>query len=162
LKNGLKSEIYPKINCKKCLPIFSTVWKFVSDSNFSLVYQEPNLDKYKTDLSSFFSIRISNFDSINKFYWENYSDSINYKIIVGVVGRESYLKNNSDYLNRVRNVVDSLLANNPFHKKVFENKFNFWIIDLRNDSLHGPFQKQEYLAQKEKLGVSKTLKLDEE
>lgn len=40
-----------------------------------------------------------------------------------------------------------------------KDKDYYWIIELKNDKVYGPFTKEEFKLKKEELGVSKELKL---
>lgn len=40
-----------------------------------------------------------------------------------------------------------------------KDKEYYWIIELKNDKVYGPFTKEEFKLKKEELGVSKELKL---
>ncbi len=60
----------------------------------------------------------------------------------------------------IDNYVDSLFKNNPYYKKIFANKVNYWIIEKFTDSLIGPLNKLEFDAKRESLGISDKLKFD--
>jgi Protein of unknown function (DUF3997) len=147
--------------------IYSTVREHINDSSFLLVFQTPLFENGKSNLKSFLNTRFNAQkngyklkESYQQNYWGNYNDSIN----------ELFIKKDNPNIERAtiefdyktQLIVDSLVKNNPFHKKVLEHNKNYWIIDLKIDSLYGPYQKQEYLEQKIKLGVNKKLKLDAE
>ncbi len=121
-----------------------------------------------------------------KVYWDNYSDSINYLLLNEIRKKIDYFEKNpikkdtltkaqidsgiativleSDYRGDfdyyLKKIVDSLVNNNPFHKRVWASEMNYWILSLKNDSLYGPYQRMEFLNSKLTLGVSQKLKLN--
>ena len=40
-------------------------------------------------------------------------------------------------------------------------KFNYWIIQINNDSIYGPLSKREFLIKRKKLGVPENLEVNE-
>jgi hypothetical protein len=61
-----------------------------------------------------------------------------------------------------REIADSLIKFDLYQRKIFSNSENYWILDLVNDSLHGPFSKKEYQFERQKLVVKSNLKLKSE
>jgi hypothetical protein len=45
-------------------------------------------------------------------------------------------------------MADSILNNEPFYKKMFRNKYNYYIIEKTNDSVFGPLTLKEFEALK--------------
>ena len=45
--------------------------------------------------------------------------------------------------------------------KIYCSKYNqLWILKIKNDSLFGPFSKEEYLKKRQEIGVPKNFKID--
>jgi len=47
-----------------------------------------------------------------------------------------------------KQIADSLIANDPFFIKVFSNSVNYYIIDVEENVIHGPFKKNEFKLKK--------------
>ncbi|NQY29602.1 MAG: hypothetical protein HRT69_09025 [Flavobacteriaceae bacterium] len=56
-------------------------------------------------------------------------------------------------------IADSLINNDPYYQKVFSRELNYWIISHQEDSLYGPYSKQQYLKKREVLKIPEKLKL---
>jgi hypothetical protein len=55
-----------------------------------------------------------------------------------------------------------LILNGDFYDFVLHNGYSkYWIITHANDSIYGPFSKQEYLQKRKELGVPEELELKE-
>ena len=97
----------------------------------------------------------------NKPEWEGIwnkikGDSENFK---NFSERHASLKNTSEDGKVGRNIVDSLIDNDPYYKKIFSNITNYWIISHSNDTLVGPFTQKEYLLMRKKMKIPDDLKL---
>lgn len=57
--------------------------------------------------------------------------------------------------------ADSILKNDPYYKKLFSRKTNYWIISKKDHQVYGPYSKPEYEAKRKELKVSKKLILKE-
>ena len=45
--------------------------------------------------------------------------------------------------------------------KIYNTKYNqFWILELKNDSIYGPMNKTKYLAVRKEIGIPESLKMD--
>jgi hypothetical protein len=55
---------------------------------------------------------------------------------------------------------EKLILNGDFYNYLLHNGYSkYWIIVHSNDSIYGPFSKQEYLQRKKELGLTEDLKL---
>ena len=76
-----------------------------------------------------------------------------YDVIGETLGSVYYDRKRGDFL------LDSIKNNDPYFIKMRKNKINYYIIVKAQDSIHGPFTKEEYLQEKAKLNVPENLKL---
>lgn len=60
-----------------------------------------------------------------------------------------------------KEVADSILKSDPRWIRMFENDNNYYIIEKQLDKIHGPMNKQAYLAKRKVLGVPDGLQLEE-
>jgi hypothetical protein len=133
--------------------VYSDIKKCVFDNKYILVYQEPNKVYFYKELEDKIKAFNSNFISTKK-------DTV-LKLIYGSISTKviNALINKND--NQVKRVADSIITNEIYYKKMFTNKFNYWIIRLSDDSLIGPLNKEEYLGKRNELNISSSLKLEE-
>lgn len=71
-----------------------------------------------------------------------------------------YPKNDKDALLKSEKEADSIIANDPYYKKIFSNDTNYWIIQISSDSLIGPLTKSEFEATRKEMNIPDKLKLD--
>lgn len=71
-----------------------------------------------------------------------------------------YPKNDKDVLLKSEKEADSLIANDPYYKKIFSNDTNYWIIQIARDSLIGPLTKLEFEVTRKEMNIPDKLKLD--
>lgn len=115
--------------------IHGDVVDYKSNSKYIIVIQEPNklllYNSLKNELLFW-----------NKYYSKKLKDSI----IDLSFDSLSLTKINtiSEDSKKIDIVVDSILINNNFYKKMLKNKKNYYIIDKDNDSVFGPFDKHEF------------------
>jgi hypothetical protein len=64
-------------------------------------------------------------------------------------------KINYNYLLRS---ADSILKHDPHFKRILDSRCNYWIIDLKSDSIIGPLDKNQYLIEREKLHLPDKIK----
>lgn len=58
---------------------------------------------------------------------------------------------------------ERLIMSGDFHEYLSQNGYSkYWIIAHANDSIFGPFKKEEYLKKRKELGVPQELKLKSE
>lgn len=130
--------------------IYNRVIKVLSNNKYILVCQEPNE----------LTMRKRNIDDVSFWRESSVYEKKTDTLISFPHGKESlfYLKNmNPDLID---NYVDSLFKNNPYYKKIFANKVNYWIIEKFTDRLIGPLSKLEFDAKRKSLGISDKLKFD--
>lgn len=51
-------------------------------------------------------------------------------------------------------VTDSIINRDPYFQKIFKNRINYWIIDVKKEILYGPFNLNEFNSKKKQLSVS--------
>jgi hypothetical protein len=49
--------------------------------------------------------------------------------------------------------ADSLLGTDPYYRKIFSTKENYWIITHANRNVYGPLMETEYLQQRRRLNI---------
>jgi hypothetical protein len=84
-------------------------------------------------------------------------DTVNYKMFHE---RGASLEKSSEDIRIREEVVNFLISNDPYYKKIFSNDINYWIIYNPKDTLIGPLNKDEYLVQRKRLGVPDDLQLE--
>lgn len=57
-------------------------------------------------------------------------------------------KNQIEDMEKIKIILDSVFHYDPFYKKVFSSKENYWIIDKDNNIRFGPFSKKELKQKK--------------
>ncbi|MBK7986634.1 MAG: hypothetical protein IPK11_06920 [Ignavibacteria bacterium] len=67
------------------------------------------------------------------------------KLMKGDTTEESYQKS---FI-----IADSILDNNEYYKEIFSSVSNYWIIDIRKDTVYGPLTKKKYLALKKRMNI---------
>lgn len=86
------------------------------------------------------------------YYKENKKDSI-IKISFGEYYLSNLISINDISKLRIKIIVDSIVENNTYYKKLLKNKINYYIIDKKKDSVYGPFNKKEFIDFKEKKNI---------
>lgn len=57
---------------------------------------------------------------------------------------------------------DNMIDNGSYHEYMKRNGISrYWIVSLRNDSIYGPLNSQEYMLKRDELGVSRDLLLED-
>ena len=149
--------------------IYPKVVGFEFDESFIVVAQEPNLEGYKSILST-------DLDSPYSSYSDYLTDSASlqqklsktdfeivrkFGSLFSVLKQKGLSRENTSADIKIREqVADSLLHNDPYYQTIFRQKRNFWIIQKEKDVLFGPFNFQQFNQQREIMGIS--LKLAEE
>lgn len=154
---------YKSLNGKHM--ILPNVIEYAFDENYILACQEPNKSLYKSLLESnlsgdYFVYNYYLKDSTSKKYMKSrneiLADSVIYKIFKN---RKVTFENSLDDKKKGDEIVDSIVKNDPIHKKIFSLKKVYWIIQIKGDILLGPFNKQEYLLKRKNIGLEPNLKL---
>lgn len=86
---------------------------------------------------------------------------------IAITGHILFYGHSKEYIIAVQKPKDSIYKRNENLKyyqqmdKVCKSGFNqFWILNIKNDSLFGPFRKGEYLKKRQEIGVPENLKID--
>jgi hypothetical protein len=86
---------------------------------------------------------------------------------IKIPGHILFYGHNEDFIIANQKPVDSIITDienlgyDEMVDKVFKTKFNqFWIITLKNDSIYGPLNRQDYFRIRDKLEIPKKLRLD--
>lgn len=111
--------------------IYGKVLSYDYDNEFIIVSQEPSSEDYIGMLS---------------FYLRD--DAVKYS------------KNDKDALRKSEKEADSLMKNNKYYQSIFRNDTNYWIIQIANDSLIGPFTRSEFEKTRKEMEIPDKLKLD--
>ena len=142
--------------------IYPNVLEYAFNDDFILVCQKPNKSLYLSWLASDLSCDYGCYnsylkDSVSEKYsksrYEILADSTIHKIFKH---RNISFENTSEDIKKGEEIADSIIQNNPMHKKIFSLDKVFWIIKIKGDLLFGPFSKNEF---KEK---RKILKIDDD
>lgn len=73
---------------------------------------------------------------------------------------KKYSENSDEDMNLTDKIADSILHNDPYYKKVFSSKENYWIISHKNECIYGPLTRSEYKEKRAELKVPNSLQLD--
>lgn len=146
--------------------IYPNVIEYKFNENFILVCQEPKFILYRDLLGgnlwgNYFCYNSYMKDSLTEKYLKSrneiLADSVIYKIFKN---RKITFKNSLEDIKKSEKIADSIIKNNPLHKKVFSLKKVYWIIKIKGNTLFGPFNKQEYLSKRKNIAVEVNLKLE--
>jgi hypothetical protein len=87
--------------------------------------------------------------------------------LISITGHILFYGHSKDYIIVVQKPKDSIynskenLNYSEQMNKIYKSKFNqFWILKIKNDSLFGPFRKEEYLKKRQEIGVPENFKID--
>lgn len=111
--------------------IYSTVTGYAFNKDYIVVAQKPNYDIYKNEIAG----RLR----------ENTT---------------KYSGKSPDEITKSLAIADSILKNDPFHKKVFAHTINYWIISNKENNVYGPLTEDEYLQKRKELNVPEGLKIE--
>lgn len=133
--------------------VYSDIKKCVSNNRYILVYQEPNKIFFYQELEDKLKV-------FNSYFISTKKDSV-FKLPFGKISSKSINELLNKNGNQANLLADSIIINEMYYKKMFANKFNYWIIRLSDDSIIGPLNKDEYLRMRNILNLSLNFKLDE-
>jgi len=145
--------------------IYPNVIDYTSDENYILACQKPNKELYRSMLQGDLWVDYVIYNSYmkdsttEKYYktrTEILKDSTIFKIFKH---RKVSFENSIEDIRKGEEIADSIIENNPIHRKVFSNERTYWIISIKNDSLIGPLTKSEYLVGRKTLELPKDLEL---
>lgn len=103
--------------------IFSSVYKYSFNDDYILALQRPNYEIAKIIIASDLRITQMRVDTSKEIY-------------------EKSLR-----------MADSVLENDEYYKRIFSSTSNYWIIDIKQDTVYGPLKKKEYLRIKKKKNI---------
>ena len=152
--DGDTKSIYNKQTYYKT-EIYSKIIDYKFDLKFIIAKQNPDYEYYKNFVRSNYSIRFAIYeDYLKNSKTETFkkettpfirksiiADSLHYKLLKskGVTS-----KNKVEDMKKIEIILDSVFKFDPFYKKVFSSKENYWIIDKANNLRFGPFSKNEF------------------
>lgn len=145
--------------------IYSNVIEYAYNDEYITACQMPNRELYLSHFESLLSVNYSCYNDYmkdstsEKFYKsrnEILADSTIYKIYKN---RKVSFENTSEDKQKGNEIADSIIKNNPMHKKVLSLKKVYWIIEIKNDVLFGPLSESEYKLKRKELNLSDELKL---
>ena len=145
--------------------IYADVIDYTYDDNYILAYQIPNKKMYlshlQSDLSSDYYCYYNYLkDSISEKYVKSRNEILADSTIAKIFkNKKVSFKNTSEDIKKGEEITDSIINNDPFHKKVFSLKKVFWIIKVKSNLLLGPLSKDEYEFKRKELKLSQELKL---
>lgn len=124
--------------------IYPDVKEIKFDDKYIISLQQPNkflmVKRIKDDLELW-----------NNYYFENKKDSL-----INLVHKKMLLSeiNNlveNKKIEKINVIADSIFSSELFYKKMFRNKYNYYIIQKENDSIFGPLTLKEFeILKKEK------------
>ena len=154
--NNYRNKIYPKVT------------DYVFDSNFIIAEQTPDSVAFMLSLGADLSRRFEHYELYNSnnkiledsFYmgWKGNieKDSLLYKLFL----TNGSSKNESENRQVGVRLAEYFIKTDHIYRKQFDNKVNYWIIKITNDSIIGPLKREEYLKHKNKYGIPNNLKLN--
>ncbi len=107
------------------------------------------------------------YDPNNEICLINKKKSSNGYDLISITGHILFYGHSKDYIIAVQKPKDSIynsnenLNYNEQMNKVYKSEFNqFWILKIKNDSLFGPYRKDEYLKKRQEIGVPASCKIE--
>lgn len=149
---SLKQEGQNRTSILGPINIYSNVDSVFSDTGRIFVYQNPNYEIYRDILAGQLLVLFINPNLENKI---TINDDAIYRQM------KSYgINGSNDTTDRkiLLNIADSILANNPYYKKLFSSKGSYWVIDKLDTVLHGPLNNREFQMFLDSLNVMVALK----
>ena len=131
--------------------IHSKIVDYKFDEKYIIAKQEPDYDYYKNFVESNYSTRYARYEyyivrnqDIPEFKdirtWI-VADSLHYKLLKS---KGVTIENQIEDIEKIKTILDSVFHYDPFYKKVFSSKENYWIIDKDKNIRFGPFSKKEF------------------
>ncbi len=150
------------------ISIYPVVTDYTFNDDFILAEQHPRKEDCLSLLSEDLLRRFENYRLYEKDH--NILNDSFYSSLRGLVERDSTLHKSfikrgastDESANRAIGIhmAENLIEYDPYYRKIFSNKINYWIIYHPSDTLIGPLTKEEYLNKKAMLGIPATLKLE--
>ncbi len=128
--------------------VYSGVKKYNYNDDFIIVYQNVDEKLIKKNLIDYGGKVINAFKQghseyrISDFYGEDIKN----------IFYSAHLKPSKDK-KEAKFLVDSIINNNIFFKKMYDLKKCYYIIDKTKDSLYGPLSKEEFKIKKDSLNI---------
>jgi len=108
-----------------------------------------------------------NYDASDEICLINKKKSGNGYDLISITGHILFYGHSKDYIIVVQKPKDSIynskenLNYSDQMNKIYKSEFNqFWILKIKNDSLFGPFRKEEYVKKRQEIGVPENFKID--
>ena len=143
--------------------IYPNVIEYKYNKDYIVASQKPNKDLYKSLLQSNLSGNYSAYnsylkDSLTEKYFKSRREILKDSSISKIYkNRKISFENTEEDIRKGNEIVDSILKNDPIHKKVFSQSKTFWVILIKNDSLIGPLTSEEYQQVVKKIRIPKEL-----
>lgn len=145
--------------------IYANVIDYKFDDNYILACQIPNrrmyLSAFAGDLSGKYTTYYSYLkDSTSEKYYRSRNEILADTVIPKIFkNRKVSFENTSEDIQKGEEIADSIMRNNPFHKKVFSLKKVYWIIKVKKNILIGPLSENEYKIKIKELNISAEIQL---
>ena len=145
--------------------IYANVIDYKFDENYILACQIPNrrmyLSAFESHLSGIYTsyygyLKDSTSEKFNRSRNEILADTLIPKIFKN---KKVSFKNSLEDIQKGEEIADSIMKNNPFHKKVFSLKKVYWIIIVKKNILIGPLSENEYKIKRKELKISDEIQL---
>lgn len=134
--------------------IYSKVVDYKFNDKFIIAKQNPKISSYKKLVREDLRTRLMIYDGFlkerndkdyEKTTTPNIVKSIKSDSLIYHRFKKSGLKGNYyDKDLKIDKVVDSILKNDIFYKKILSNKINYWIINKLENTRFGPFTRIEF------------------
>ncbi len=159
-ESSLGSDFYclPKYDAEEYLT-GSFIYKSTNENVFSKIIVYPVVEKTNYNESYIIALQQPNkslmikrikddLELWNNYYFENKKDSLINLVHKKMLLSEIHNLVGSKKIEKINVVADSIFNNEPFYKKMFRNKYNYYIIEKTNDSVFGPLTLKEFEALK--------------
>ena len=146
--------------------IYADVIEYKFNDDYIVACQVPNrkmyLDYFSSELMGNYSTYFDYLkDSISEKFYRSRKEILADSVIPRIFkNRKISFENTSDDIIKSKEIADSIMENNPFHKKIFSLKKVYWIIKIKNNILIGPLSENEYKLKIKKLNLINELKLE--
>lgn len=164
-----KRRIHSKNSVLYRTTVYGDVLDYDYNKEFIIIKQCPDKNNHISYLGNDLYSRYTTYKKyiedtsiLSKPEWKNFRgkierDSLIYEIFKS---KGATPENTSEDIRVRESIADSLIANDPFYKKIFSNDTNYWIIYNPTDSLIGPLIETEFEVTRKELRIPDKLKLD--
>ncbi|SUP53536.1 Uncharacterised protein [Weeksella virosa] len=128
--------------------IYDKIIKYGENKHYIIILQKPNknlmIDRIKSNLE-ILNYHHSNKNTVISFPHIHTNTKINKKY-----NREldSLIQITQDTVKAYLLEAERIFQNEPYYQQIFRNKYNYFIIDKKKDTLYGPMQEKEYLKKR--------------